>query len=90
MSEGGESEYNRISCTQCGAVVGRVFTKTSSLNDQFLDLLCLHPDAVTSYQLGKHEMKMTGHDDTAIGDEEGARSRGLEAGAYTRPLFSSA
>ena len=33
-------------------VVGRVFTKTSSLNAHFLDLLCLDPDAVTSYQLG--------------------------------------
>ena len=62
-SDGGDSEYNIITCVQCSAEVGKVYVRTSQETAKLQDLISLSTDAVCSYQLGRHEMRVQGTGD---------------------------
>ena len=62
-SDGGDSEYNIITCVQCSAEVGKVYVRTSHETAKLQDLISLSTDAVCSYQLGRHEMRVQGTGD---------------------------
>lgn len=62
-SDGGDSEYNIITCVQCSAEVGKVYIRTSHETAKLQDLISLSTDAVCSYQLGRHEMRVQGTGD---------------------------
>ena len=62
-ADGGDSEYNIITCLQCSAEVGKVYVRTSQENAKLQDLISLSTEAVCSYQLGRHEMRVQGAGD---------------------------
>ena len=73
-SDGGDSEYNIITCVQCSAEVGKVYVRTSHETAKLQDLISLSTDAVCSYQLGRHEMRVQGTGDlNPLSDERVTR-----------------
>ena len=62
-ADGGDSEYNIITCLQCSAEVGKAYVRTSQENAKLQDLISLSTEAVCSYQLGRHEMRVQGAGD---------------------------
>ncbi|EEH55722.1 uncharacterized protein MICPUCDRAFT_59416 [Micromonas pusilla CCMP1545] len=63
-TDGGDSEYSRARCENCDALVGRLYNRVGEANARVRDLLCLDTAAVCSYQLGSHELKCAGHEQT--------------------------
>ena len=78
-SDGGESEYKRISCAQCSSTVGRSYVRTGPNNARLQDLLTLDINAVKSYQLGVHGFKVTGFED---GDGDGDGDGDADSAAH--------
>ena len=77
-SDGGDSEYNIITCVQCSAEVGKVYVRTSQETAKLQDLISLSTDAVCSYQLGRHEMRVQGTGDLNPLSEARHAARGAD------------